>query len=227
MVSNPSPGLHFNVDQQCQFVFGPSATLCPYMVGPIVYVVEMKKFFSLIVFSQCASDCGALPPTGTKLDAEPNICRGQTVHLALIATGYAEFNLLRKKKVFCWKISNILVGFLVVLPRWMRSRISGPTDSDRRWLGPMERMGRMFQELRRRRQKSDAGLRQPAVCVYLIFGSGRLTINLFFQLFYIFFSRDPSILRCFFADWTETLHIFLNVSRSFRKIVELCVKLKI
>uniref|UniRef100_A0A915JT00 Peptidase M12B domain-containing protein n=1 Tax=Romanomermis culicivorax TaxID=13658 RepID=A0A915JT00_ROMCU len=31
LVDNPNPGRLFNIDQQCQFVFGPSASLCPYM----------------------------------------------------------------------------------------------------------------------------------------------------------------------------------------------------
>ncbi|TMS38778.1 hypothetical protein L596_005423 [Steinernema carpocapsae] len=34
MFENPAPGVTYSVNQQCQFVFGPSAELCPYMSDP-------------------------------------------------------------------------------------------------------------------------------------------------------------------------------------------------
>lgn len=40
MFENPSPGAKYSVNQQCQFVFGPSAEICPYMVG--VLCIHMK-----------------------------------------------------------------------------------------------------------------------------------------------------------------------------------------
>lgn len=36
MFENPAPGAKYSVNQQCQFVFGASAEICPYMVRVIL-----------------------------------------------------------------------------------------------------------------------------------------------------------------------------------------------
>lgn len=88
MVANPSPGLTFSVDQQCQFVFGPSASLCPYMVRALlewVLLFDDKKFSH--VYSPPAKDYGAPLPTDTRSDVEHSTCLGQTVRHADIVIG--------------------------------------------------------------------------------------------------------------------------------------------
>lgn len=58
MFEDPAPGAMFSANQQCQFVFGQSAELCPYMVGRKTFCCKtnvsssVRKFEdSLVLFS--------------------------------------------------------------------------------------------------------------------------------------------------------------------------------
>jgi hypothetical protein len=74
MFNSPPAGMVYSVNKQCQFVFGPSAEICPYMVD---------SYFRLILsfFSQHVEDYGVQLITDFKWDVEHNTRHGSVLFI--------------------------------------------------------------------------------------------------------------------------------------------------